>query len=65
MIDGGPIAAGAEEQAQLLIHEARLALAQANEAVQRIQQRIERLVSLSGDDEGRGGELAAAQRKFA
>jgi hypothetical protein len=49
------------EQVQLPIEEARLARMQAKEAVQRIQQRIERLACLSealerlkSDDVGRG-----------
>ncbi len=65
MIDGELSAVGTEEQAQPPIQEARLARAQANEAVQRIQQRIERLVLLSGDNDGREEELSPAQRKFA
>ncbi len=54
------IAGDPEEQSHPLIEEARLARMQAEEAVQRIQHRIERLVSLSKalnwskrDDEGR------------
>jgi hypothetical protein len=47
MMDGEPIAVGPAEQVQPLIEEARLARIQAEEAVQRIQQRIERLVSLA------------------
>ncbi len=60
MTDGKPIAVGPAEQVQPLIEEARLARIQAEEAVQRIQRRIERLVSLSkalvrprGDDDER------------
>ncbi len=60
MTDGEPIAVGPAEQVQPLIEEVRLARIQAEEAVQRIQQRIERLVSLSkalvrprGDDDER------------
>ncbi len=69
MRDGQSIAMDAAEQVHLPIEEARLARAQAEEAVQRIQQRIERLVSLSkalnqprGDDDGREGELTPAPR---
>ncbi len=69
MTDGEPIAVGPAEQVQPLIEEARLARIQAEEAVQRIQHRIERLVSLSkalnqprGDDDGREGELTPAPR---
>ncbi len=75
MTDGEPITVGTAEQVQPLIEEARLARIQAEEAVQRIQHRIERLVSLSnaltwpkGDDNGREpsvreGELAPATRR--
>ena len=47
MTDGEPIAVGTAEQVQPLIQEARLARMQAEEAVQRVQQRIERLAHLS------------------
>ena len=47
MMDSQPIAVATAEQAQPLIEEVRLARAQAEEAVQRIQQRIERLACLS------------------
>ncbi len=60
MTDGEPIAVGPAEQVHPLIEEARLARIQAEEAVQRIQQRIERLAALSealdrprGDDDER------------
>ena len=46
-MDGQPIAMDTAEQVPPLIEEARLARAQAEEAVQRIQQRIERLARLS------------------
>ncbi len=75
MTDSGPIAPDTAEQSYPLIEEARLARIQAEEAVQRIQHRIERLVSLSnaltwpkGDDNGREpsvreGELSPATRR--
>ncbi len=75
MTDSGPIAVDLAEQSYPLIEEARLARMQAEEAVQRIQHRIERLAHLSealdrprSDDEGRGsrvweGELAPATRR--
>ncbi len=47
MVDGESIAVSTTEQVQPLIEEARLARVQAKEAVQRIQQRIERLEALS------------------
>jgi hypothetical protein len=47
MTDGEPIVVSIAEQVQPLIEEVRLARMQAEEAVQRIQHRIERLVSLS------------------
>jgi len=57
------------EQGHALIEEARLARAQAEEAVQRVQHRIERLASLSealdrlqGDDDRRERELAPTYR---
>ncbi len=74
MTDSGPIADDLAEQSYSLIEQARLARMQAEEAVQRIQHRIERLVSLSnaitwpkGNDGGREprlreGELAPALR---
>ncbi len=53
MTDGEPTGMGHDEQGHAPIEEARLARRQAEEAVQRVQQRIERLVSLSkGDDNG-------------
>ncbi len=69
------IAGDPEEQSYPLIEEARLARIQAEEAVQRIQHRIERLAHLSevlnrprGNDDGREpsvreGELAPATRR--
>ncbi len=70
MTDGEPIVVATAEQVHPLIEEARLARMQAEEAVQRIQQRIERLVSLSeeldrsqGDDDGRERELALTTRR--
>ncbi len=75
MTDSGPIADDLAEQSYPLIEEARLARMQAEEAVQRIQHRIERLVSLSnaltwpkGDDGGREAhvreeELAPSTRR--
>ncbi len=75
MTDSEPIVSDPEEQSHPLIEEARLARIQAEEAVQRIQHRIERLVSLSnaltwpkGDDNGRElsvreGELSPATRR--
>ena len=74
MTDGEPIVVATAEQVHPLIEEARLARIQAEEAVQRIQQRIERLVSLCealnrprGVDDGwersvRGGDLTLATR---
>ena len=62
-MDGQPIAMDTAEQVHLPLEEARQARAQAEEAVQRIQQRIERLVSLSGNDDGREQELAPATRR--
>ncbi len=60
---------GLVEQGHALIEEARLARAQAEEAVQRVQHRIERLASLSealdrlqGDDDRRERELAPTHR---
>ncbi len=60
MTDSGPIAGDLAEQSHPLIEEARLARMQAEEAVQRIQHRIERLAYLSetlnrprGNDDGR------------
>lgn len=70
MMDGKPPFLDTAEQIQPAIEEARQARVEAEEAVDRIQQRIERLVSLStlldqpeGDDDGpvssaRGQELA-------
>ncbi len=75
MTDSGPIAPGTAEQSHPLIEEARLARMQAEEAVQRIQHRIERLAYLSetlnqprGNDDGRErsvreGELAPTTRR--
>ncbi len=74
MTDGQPPVTDPAGQVQPLMEEARLAKMQAEDAVHRIQQRIERLVSLSnaltwpkGDDNGqeprlREGELAPAPR---
>jgi hypothetical protein len=74
MTAGEPIVVATAEQVHPLIEEARLARIQAEEAVQRIQHRIERLVSLCealdrprSDDDGREprlreGELAPALR---
>ncbi len=74
MTDGEPIVVATAEQVHPLIEEARLARIQAEEAVQRIQQRIERLVFLCealnrprGGDDGwersvRGGDLTLATR---
>ncbi len=69
MTDSKPPAVGPVEQSHALIEEARLARAQAEEAVQRVQHRIERLASLSeaqdrlwGDDDRRDRELAPATR---
>ncbi len=74
MTDSESIAGDPEEQSHPLIEEARLARLQAEEAVQRIQYRIERLAHLSealdrprSDDDGREprlreGELAPALR---
>ncbi len=68
---GWPIAPDAEEQSHSLIEEARLARAQAEEAVQRVQHRIERLASLSEaldrlqrDDDRRERELAPMTHRF-
>jgi hypothetical protein len=47
MTDGEPLMLGPAEQDRAIIEEARLARVQAEEAVRRIQSRIERLVSLS------------------
>ena len=47
MTDRKPTVLGAAEQDHSLIEEARLARLQAEEAVQRVQQRIERLAHLS------------------
>jgi hypothetical protein len=58
MRDGQSIAMDAAEQVHLPIEEARLARAQAEEAVQRIQQRIERLACLSEALEGPKGDDA-------
>ncbi len=62
MTDGKLIAVGPAEQVHPLIEEARLARIQAEEAVQRIQHRIERLAHSeasyqlkSGDDERERG----------
>ena len=55
-MDGQPIAMDPAEQVHLPIEEARLARAQAEEAVQRIQQRIERLACLSDALERPEGE---------
>ena len=75
MTDSGPIAGDLAEQSYPLIEEARLARLQAEEAVQRIQHRIERLAHLSealdrprGNDDGREphvreGELAPVTRR--
>ena len=75
MTDSGPIAPGTAEQSYPLIEEARLARVQAEEAVQRIQHRIERLAHLSetlnrprGNDGGREAhvredELAPSTRR--
>ncbi len=63
VMDGQPIAMDTAEQVHLSIEEAHLARAQAEEAVQRIQQRIERLVSLSGGNDGRERELASTIRR--
>ncbi len=63
MTDSVPIAVATAEQVRPPIEEARLARAQADEAVQRIQQRIERLVSLSGGNDGRERELASTIRR--
>ncbi len=75
MTDGEPIGVGTAEQVHPLIEEARLARIQAEEAVQRIQHRIERLVSLCeapnrprGNDDGRerglqDGKLAPSTRR--
>ncbi len=75
MTDREPIAVGPAEKSSPLIEEARLARRQAEEAVQRIQRRIERLVSLCeafnrprSDDDGREsrvweGELAPSTRR--
>ncbi len=74
MTAGEPIVVATAEQVHPLIEEARLARIQAEEAVQRIQHRIERLVSLcealnwpKRNDDGREpsareGELAPATR---
>ena len=69
-MDGWPIAPDGAEQSHSLIEEARLARMQAEEAVQRVQHRIERLASLSeaqdrlwGDDDRREREIAPATRK--
>ena len=75
MTDGEPIVVATAEQVHPLIEEARLARIQAEEAVQRIQHRIERLAHLSetlnrprGNDGGREphvreGELAPSTRR--
>ncbi len=56
MTDSGPIADDPAEQSYPLIEEARLARIQAEEAIQRIQHRIERLAHLSeASDRLRGG----------
>lgn len=64
-MDGQPIVMDTAERVHPLIKEARLARTQADEAVQRIQQRIERLACLSealetprGGDDRRARELA-------
>ncbi len=69
MTDSEPPAGGPVEQSHPLIEEARRARMQAEEAVLRIQHRIERLISLCealnqprGDDDGREGELTPAPR---
>jgi hypothetical protein len=69
-MDSQPIAVATAGQVQPLIEEARLARAQADDAVQRIQQRIERLACLSealerpkGDDLGRERELEPPTRR--
>ena len=69
MTDSKLPAVGSVEQGHALIEEARLARAQAEEAVQRVQHRIERLASLSealdrlwGDNNRREREFAPATR---
>jgi hypothetical protein len=70
-MDRWPIAPDAEEQSHSLIEEARLARVQAEEAVQRVQQRIERLAHLSeasdrlwGGDDRHEREFAPVARRF-
>ena len=72
MTDGEPTVMGHDEQGHAPIEEARLARLQAEEAVQRVQQRIERLACLSealeGSQSDRGGrewELAPTTRSSA
>lgn len=69
MTDGKPPVMDLAEQVQPLIEEARLARAQAEDAVDRIQQRIERLASRADNlvqarsDDGKGlQELAPSTR---
>jgi hypothetical protein len=64
MIDGEPIAMGPEEQVQPPLQEARLARAEAEEAVQRVQQRIEHLACLSEALERPEGGDGMAQSKL-
>ncbi len=63
MTDGQPPVTDPAGQVQPLIEEARLAKMQAEDAVHRIQQRIERLVSLSEQSEGEGRDVAMTTRR--
>ncbi len=56
---------GLAEQGHALIEEARLARAQAEEAVQRVQHRIERLASLSEAVDRLWGDGDRREREFA
>lgn len=63
MTDGQPPVTDPAGQVQPLMEEARLAKMQAEDAVHRIQQRIERLVSLSEQSEGEGRDFATTTRR--